>query len=168
MPRKAFTLVELLVVIAIIGLLSTVAVVSLSSARVKARNAKRVADIKQLMVAFNLGLSASTSGTYPSTTGDFCISTTCYGGWKNYGPDDTVNSFFTPFMPNKPSDPSDGGARGYGGYIYTVWAGGTAPSGVVFTSGSYLNYLLEPPASCDLGAMYIATANYVQCLLKLE
>jgi prepilin-type N-terminal cleavage/methylation domain-containing protein len=41
MRRRAFTLVELLVVIAIIGLLSTVAVVSLAGARSKARDVKR-------------------------------------------------------------------------------------------------------------------------------
>ncbi len=51
---KGFTLIELLVVIAIIGLLSTLAVVSLNSARTKSRDAKRVADIKQLQSALEL------------------------------------------------------------------------------------------------------------------
>jgi len=51
---RGFTLVELLVVIAIIGLLSTVAVVALNSARTKSRDAKRVADIKQIQTAFEL------------------------------------------------------------------------------------------------------------------
>jgi prepilin-type N-terminal cleavage/methylation domain-containing protein len=37
MPRRAFTLVELLVVIAIIGLLSTIAITSMNSSRVKAK-----------------------------------------------------------------------------------------------------------------------------------
>jgi type II secretion system protein G len=51
---KGFTLIELLVVIAIIGLLSTLAVVALSSARAKARDAKRVSDIKQITSALEL------------------------------------------------------------------------------------------------------------------
>jgi len=46
--QKGFTLIELLVVIAIIGLLSTMAVVSLNSARAKARDAKRLNDVKQM------------------------------------------------------------------------------------------------------------------------
>lgn len=43
--KRGFTLIELLVVIAIIGLLSTLAVVSLNGARSKARDARRVSDL---------------------------------------------------------------------------------------------------------------------------
>ena len=52
--NKGFTLIELLVVIAIIGLLSTLAVVALNSARAKSRDAKRVADVKQIQTALEL------------------------------------------------------------------------------------------------------------------
>jgi len=52
--NKGFTLIELLVVIAIIGLLSTLAVVALNSARQKSRDSKRVADIKQIQTALEL------------------------------------------------------------------------------------------------------------------
>jgi len=54
MNKKGFTLIELLVVIAIIGLLSTLAIVALNSARQKSRDAKRVADIKQIQTALEI------------------------------------------------------------------------------------------------------------------
>jgi|SRR3989338_705624 len=54
MNKKGFTLIELLVVIAIIGLLSTLAVVALSSARLKARDSKRLSDLKQIQTALEL------------------------------------------------------------------------------------------------------------------
>ncbi len=55
--EKGFTLIELLVVIAIIGLLSTLAVVGLGRARLKARDAKRQSDIRVLQTAIELYLT---------------------------------------------------------------------------------------------------------------
>jgi prepilin-type N-terminal cleavage/methylation domain-containing protein len=66
MKRKGFTLIELLVVIAIIGLLSTLAVVALNSARQKSRDAKRVADVKQVQTA--LELYFNDQDAYPAGT----------------------------------------------------------------------------------------------------
>ncbi len=63
--KKGFTLIELLVVIAIIGLLSTLAIVSLNNARQKARDARRVSDIKQVQTA--LELYYNDAGGYPPT-----------------------------------------------------------------------------------------------------
>jgi len=83
--RKGFTLIELLVVIAIIGLLSTLAIVALNSARQKARDSKRVADIKQLQTS--LELYFNDNQRYPAALGDeigitaemMCLDS---AGWK--------------------------------------------------------------------------------------
>jgi prepilin-type N-terminal cleavage/methylation domain-containing protein len=64
--RRGFTLIELLVVVAIIGLLSSVALIALVSARQKARNAKRVADMVQMLTA--LELFKAHYGGYPADT----------------------------------------------------------------------------------------------------
>ncbi|HBM45419.1 MAG: hypothetical protein UR85_C0011G0013 [Candidatus Nomurabacteria bacterium GW2011_GWF2_35_66] len=68
MKKKGFTLIELLVVIAIIGILSSVVVVSLQSARVKARDAKRIADVDAIKSALSLYYDSNAS--YPALIGD--------------------------------------------------------------------------------------------------
>src|SRR3989344_2432781 len=64
---RGFTLIELLVVIAIIGLLSSVVLASLNGARVKARDARRVADLKQLQVALELYYDSQPLPQYPQS-----------------------------------------------------------------------------------------------------
>ncbi len=64
--KRGFTLIELLVVIAIIGILSSIVLASLNSARKKGRDARRVADVKQLQLALELYYDAQ--GQYPATT----------------------------------------------------------------------------------------------------
>src|SRR3989344_1689786 len=64
--QKGFTLIELLVVIAIIGLLSSVVLASLNGARKKARDARRLSDIKSLQSALELYYD-SNSNAYPAT-----------------------------------------------------------------------------------------------------
>jgi type II secretion system protein G len=65
--NKGFTLIELLVVIAIIGLLASVVLLALNSARQKARDAKRIADIRQIASAMELYFNDNNS--YPTASG---------------------------------------------------------------------------------------------------
>ncbi len=58
-----FTLVELLVVIAIIGTLAIIVLVSLNDARIKARDVRRLADVRQIALA--LELYYDESNAYP-------------------------------------------------------------------------------------------------------
>jgi prepilin-type N-terminal cleavage/methylation domain-containing protein len=63
--KKAFTLVELLVVISIIGVLSSTVFATLSSAKGKARDARRMQDIVQISKALSAYASAN-NGVFPS------------------------------------------------------------------------------------------------------
>jgi len=88
--KKGFTLIELLVVIAIIGLLSTLAVVALGSARKKANDSKRLADVKQVQTALELYYTDNNS--YPTTTAQVNLGTgnyTCLGS-SGFGASGTV------------------------------------------------------------------------------
>ena len=76
MKKKGFTLIELLVVVAIIGLLATLTIVALNSSRARARDAKRVADVKQVHTA--LALYFIDNGAYPDSI-DFTAGNTGIG-----------------------------------------------------------------------------------------
>jgi type II secretion system protein G len=112
---RGFTLIELLVVIAIIGILSSVVLASLNSARQKSRDAKRVSDIKQMQLALELYYDAN--GGYPATT--------------------SVANLVTPgYIPAIPTDPTNGANYSYAG----LGSGATCSSyhlGATLESGTH-------------------------------
>lgn len=129
MNKKGFTLIELLVVIAIIGLLSTIAVVALNSARTKSRDAKRVADVKQMQTALELAF-AETNG-YPVAATSTVLGA---GNAKVLCADEgvavllaaatTCETTFMPLIPLAPTPPT--------GNSYT-YAGSAATYEILFT-----------------------------------
>lgn len=110
--KKGFTLIELLVVIAIIGLLSTLAVVALNNARQKSRDAKRVADVKQMQTALELYFNDQSA--YPAETADNnlggpdmkCLDEAGFGAGPCTGA--------TVYMAQVPSDPTPAASQ----YVY--------------------------------------------------
>jgi prepilin-type N-terminal cleavage/methylation domain-containing protein len=63
--EKGFTLVELLVVIAIIGVLATLVLLQLGTARARARDTKRIADVNQIRTAVEQYYEDN-GGVYPT------------------------------------------------------------------------------------------------------
>ncbi len=94
--KKGFTLIELLVVIAIIGVLASIIMVSLSGAKGKARDARRVADIKNIQLA--LAQYYNDYGYYPCS---IYSNVTCGG---------LANNFVGVYLPVTPFDPLDPGS----------------------------------------------------------
>lgn len=76
---KGFTLIELLVVVAIIGILSSVVLASLNTARAKARDARRKSDLTQIRTAMEMYYDKY--GTYTVTGTGY---SGCGCGWAGY------------------------------------------------------------------------------------
>ncbi len=119
--RSGFTLIELLVVIAIITILSTLVLASLNKARLKARDVKRLSDMRQVMNA--LEFYYDENGQYPTPDGDGC------GGWdvgnKDYP---FLNGKLPDFMDNPPRDSVGvGNCNGYRYYRYGAGSNGCDP-----------------------------------------
>jgi len=131
--NKGFTLIELLVVIAIIGILSSVVLVSLGGARAKARDARRVSDIKQIQNA--LELYFSTYGQYPRAS-EF------KKGDDNLTATPPVRYLSPKFMPIMPTDPVSDGSYKYVGIKLSSDTGT-----VTRCVGYHLGAVLEEAAS---------------------
>src|SRR3989338_6260996 len=140
--KRGFTLIELLVVIAIIGLLSTLAVVAMSNARQKARDAKRVSDIKQVQSA--LDLYVTDKNGYP--VGDGLVlggaTASCLDnavGFRVSGCTDPT------YMGLVPQNPSPNGAA----YTYTSYTDAT--NATECTAAPCVNYGLTFVLEADTG-----------------
>ena len=89
---RGFTLIELLVVIAIIGILASIIIVSLGSAKAQGRDAKRISDLRNI----SLGLETyyNDNGHYPCDI------------YSNPGASACQPAFFGTYMSVVPKDPS--------------------------------------------------------------
>jgi len=121
--RRGFTLIELLVVIAIIGILATIVLVSLNTARAKARDARRSSDMHQVSLAMELYYDANGSSYLSPGGNDWAddFVTACTTGSAG-----AISSGSSIFLGDFPADPStntyycsDGGDTT--GATYCAW-----------------------------------------------
>jgi type II secretion system protein G len=135
---RGFTLIELLVVIAIIGLLSSVVLASLNSARTKGRDARRLSDVKQVQLA--LELYYNDNAKYPVGTGSAVAIATA------------LTSLKPNYIPSIPDDPNGGSQH----YYYIADTNGTSYCIGVKMEATTVSTL--PAASCSTPA-YVTALN---------
>lgn len=134
--RKGFTLIELLVVLFIIGLLATLVIVNVSSARVTARDTKRKANLKTIQNAIEM--YNQRTGRYPISGGSRSSAWNQGGnpGTQNWIPDyynSTYNyNWSTPYISGiQPHDPIETNCWPWGNCgkagdssVYEYWSNG--------------------------------------------
>ena len=144
--KPGFTLIELLVVIAIIGLLSTLSILALNTARARARDAKRIADVKQIQTALEM---------YYNDTGDYPITASVTPGVSIASP----NGTFLRQVPAPPT-PVDGSSCPALQPAYTYAKTGTSQAG---TASYTIKYCLGATINTVTGnQMQTATPAGVQ------
>ena len=116
--KKGFTLIELLVVVAIMGMLAALAVIALNNARARARDARRVSDIKQIQTA--LELYYLDNNTYPAASDDTQIDGKCLTE-DGFSPTCTGDNVYMAVIPDnpKPYDDHTDCTLAYSYYLYS-------------------------------------------------
>ncbi len=112
MNKKGFTLIELLVVVAIIAVLAAISVVALNNARARARDSKRLADIKQIQTALELYFLDNDeypgdSGLFTPSTGYVIIEGRCMDSDNGLEDADCTDTVYMARVPTAP-EPHDG------------------------------------------------------------
>lgn len=154
--ESGFTLIELLVVIAIIGILSSVVLTSLSSARDKAKMARRVADARQVKTALE-SYAIANNGAYPSSSNGWNSQCTTWGGLSNAN---VIPGLTPTYMPTLPQDPDSSGVTNC---CYVYRSDGTDYKFIVGYNCGNVTYSAYPtltdPARSNAWAVYTSGAS---------
>jgi len=135
--KKGFTLIELLVVIAIISLLSSTMMASLSKARQKSRDVKRITEMKS--VQKSLEMYYSDNNGYPPSTG-FTWQSEC-NAWGGLAPNNVIPGLIPTYLDRMPADPTMNKTANTNCYAYR--SNVTDYAFLDYNGGSDINYLSQ-------------------------
>lgn len=103
--NKGFTLIELLVVISVIGFITAASVLAFNSARIKTRDAKRLADLKQISKALELYYNDYNRYPLISHSTEYGWRSECaVGGW--FAAKNVIPNLVPNYLGSFPSDPA--------------------------------------------------------------
>ena len=136
MNKKGFTLIELLIVVAIIGLLATLAILSLTAAQSKARDTKRIADVESLRNG--LEEYANDYASYPTVTTWALLQTSLVNGTTQY-------------LTALPSTPQSASATEYYGYATNATGSKYCVMAVLEKSGNQMENQDVDTDNCSTG-----------------
>lgn len=119
MKKRGFTLIELLVVIAIIGLLSSIVLASLNTARAKANDAKRLSDMHSLQTALELYYIANNHYPVEGWTSQ------C-SGWGSVAANNVIPGLVPTYIGQMPADPQMSVSVNQNCYIYASYDNGVS------------------------------------------
>ncbi len=167
--RRGFTLIELLVVIAIISVITAIVLPSLSAARGKARNARRLTEVTELRSALAL-YAVDNNGSYPTAAAS-CIGvptgSKCWNGYILNGGAGTgiagntaLNTLLTPYMKGLPRDPDPNRSVG-DAYIYFSGTADIHCNGTDSVTGAWIAW--EPETVSPVTDASCAPGNYACC-----
>jgi prepilin-type N-terminal cleavage/methylation domain-containing protein len=171
--EQSFTLIELLVVIAIIGILAGILIVSMTGATNNANDARRKADINQLVQA--ILIAKTQDGTLPADSANCSLGSTCTGiqaslaskGITTFPKDPTTGNYYvynrvsaddftlTGIMSDSSSYTYDSSTSKYSSSSLTNGACGTANKDYTYDVSSY-----NSDSFCSAGTANPATSSF--------
>lgn len=162
--RHGFTIVELLIVIVVIGILAAITMTAFASVQAKARDSRRLQDIKTIVKA--LELYKTTNGAYPDE-----VPTVGASGWEVTSDGTNPTNFLSALVstsgvskvPIDPRNITSGGLdpnAGANNYVYYYHRYTAGSNGCVFSRGDFYVLGVQRMESIPSGSTHPSSPGF--------